>query len=312
MILLNEYNRVLRFKSNSRCSWMLPRFIHTSVSRVNTKMPLVKAACLIIGDEVLNGKITDTNSRFFAQYCYGLGIQLREIVTIGDQKDQISQTVKRLSAENDFIITSGGIGPTHDDITYESIASGFDLHCELDQECQDRMRKISKPEQRHDAESLKDFYRMATLPKGPEVHNHYVLDELWVPIVSIRNKVYILPGIPQLFERLLHAFEPTLKRIYQISEQNPHLYQRYFVKTAKSESQISAFLRELQGRCTPVSREIKIGSYPHYGMGFNTVSILGLKEHDLFLKELVKEAVQRLNGTTITAEMEQKYSDSRL
>ncbi|SCU91843.1 LADA_0F12464g1_1 [Lachancea dasiensis] len=277
----------------------------------STKMPLVKAACLIIGDEVLNGKITDTNSRFFAKYCYGLGIQLREIVTIGDQKDQICATITRLSAENDFIVTSGGIGSTHDDITYESVAAAFGLHCSLDLECQGRMTRISKPEQRYDPEALKAFYRMATLPKGAEVRNHYVVDELWVPIVSISQKVHILPGIPQLFERLLTAFVPTLKQAYHITEQDPHLYERYFVKTKKSESEIAAFLRQLQARCVEISSEIKIGSYPHYGLGFNTVSILGLSEHSIFLKELVKETLRELDGSTITAEMEEKYSDNR-
>ncbi|CEP62490.1 flavin adenine dinucleotide pyrophosphatase LALA0_S05e06810g [Lachancea lanzarotensis] len=295
---------------------MFKRLLTTTSSPVlswysSQKMPLVNAACLIIGDEVLNGKITDTNSRFFAQYCYRLGVNLREIATIGDQKDQISSSITRLSAENDFVITSGGIGPTHDDITYESIASAFNLHCKLDNQCQDRMRKISKPEQRYDSDALKDFYRMATLPTGPDVHNYYVLDELWVPIVGISKKVYILPGIPQLFEKLLNAFEPTLKQLYDVNERNPHLYERYFIKTKKSESEISAFLRELQSRCLTVSKEIKIGSYPHYGMGFNTVSILGLKEHNIFLKELVKESLQKLDGTPITAEEEQRYSDAR-
>lgn len=289
---------------------MLPRFLATQTPKI-ARMPSVKGACVIIGDEVLNGKITDTNSRFFAKYCYRLGIQLREIVTIGDQKEQIVQTIKRLSAENDFIVTSGGIGPTHDDITYESVASSFGLPCELNFECQDRMRKISHPEKRHDPEALKDFYRMATLPAGPEVHSYYVLKEFWVPIVSIQKKVYILPGIPQLFEKLLLAFEPSVKEIYSISEREPHNYERFFVKTPKSESQISSYLRELQTRCLQVSDEIKIGSYPHYGMGFNTVSILGLKKHEVFLKELVKEAIEKLDGTAITAEMEEKYSDSR-
>ncbi|SCU80927.1 LAME_0B05028g1_1 [Lachancea meyersii CBS 8951] len=285
---------------------MLTRLLHSPIPILTPRMPLVKAACLIIGDEVLNGKITDTNSRFFAQYCYRLGIQLREIATIGDQKDQISSSIKRLSAENDFVITSGGIGPTHDDITYESIANAFNLRCKLDKQCQDRMRRISKPEQRHDAEALKDFYRMATLPSGPEVRSFYVVDELWVPIVGISKKVYILPGIPQLFEKLLNAFEPTLKQLYDVDDRNPHLYERYFIKTRKSESEISAFLRQLQSRCVAVSEEIKIGSYPHYGMNFNTVSILGLKEHHLFLVELVKESIQKLEGTPITAEEEKK------
>lgn len=275
------------------------------------KMPLVKGACLIIGDEVLNGKITDTNSRFFAKYCYKLGIHLREIVTVGDEHEQIVDTIRRLKADNDFIVTSGGIGPTHDDITYESVASSFGLECKLDEECQRRMRKISDPEARHQGDALRAFYRMATLPNGPNVKNYYVHDDLWVPIVSIEKKVYVLPGVPQLFERLLTGFTNTLKGLYGLEKDAAHEYQRYFVKTPMSESEISMFLAKIQKRGTEVSKEIKIGSYPHFGMGFNTVSILGLKKDDAFLKQIVKETIQTLKGTEISATEEQQISDAR-
>ncbi|SCV01136.1 LAMI_0G09538g1_1 [Lachancea mirantina] len=290
---------------------MLIRRATSTLSSFATRMPSMKAACVIIGDEVLNGKITDTNSRFFAKYCYNLGLELQEISTIGDRRDQIISTIQRLSTENDFIVTSGGIGSTHDDITYEAIASGFGLTCKLDVECQERMRKISQPESKYQGDALKAFYRMATLPEGPNVNNYYVSKDLWVPIVSISKKVYILPGIPQLYEKLLTDFAPTVKQIYGLGEERSQYYRRFFVKTRQSESQTASYLRDLQSRCNDVSSDIKIGSYPHFGTGFSTVSILGLAEHELFLKEVVKEVCQKIDGTPITAEMEQKYSDAR-
>ncbi|CAI4049964.1 hypothetical protein SUVZ_13G3100 [Saccharomyces uvarum] len=271
-------------------------------------MVKVTAACIIIGDEVLNGKVVDTNSTFFAKFCFDLGIQLKEIVTIGDDEAQIVDTVRRLVKDHDFIISTGGIGPTHDDITYECMAKSFNLPCELDEECKERMRRKSDPEARLDTDSLKAHYQMATMPKGPNVRNYYVCDDLWVPICSISHKVYILPGIPQLCSRMLKDFTPTLKKIYNL-EEDPREYVRYFVKTRLTESQISKELKLIQDESTEVSDAIKIGSYPHFGMGFNTVSILGEKKDDAYLKTVVNRVVKNLEGEEISPELEDKFSN---
>lgn len=271
-------------------------------------MSKVNAACVIIGDEVLNGKITDTNSKFFAKYCYGMGIRLGEIVTIADDETQIVNTMRRISKDYQFIVTSGGIGPTHDDITYESVAKSFNLPVKIDEECKTRMDRISHPEARLDAKGLKDCYRMVTMPSGSLVKNYYVADDLWVPICSIDHKVYILPGIPQLFTRMLTSFTPTIRKIYDLKE-NDHEYIRFFIKTPQSESQISSYLRDLQNEANTVSNEIKIGSYPHFGLGFNTVSILGTKDNEKFLKDISSRTVTALKGEQISAEQEEEYSN---
>lgn len=272
-------------------------------------MSNVQAACVIIGDEVLNGKIIDTNSKFFAKYCYKQGIRLGEIVTIGDDETQIVDTLQRLCQKYHFIVTSGGIGPTHDDITYQSVAKSFNLPTKIDQGCKERMQKLSKPESRLDESALKDFYRMATLPHGPNVRTHYISDDLWVPICSVDDKVYILPGIPQLFSKMISEFTPKLRKIYHLKE-NTHEYIRFFIKTPLSESQISAYLRNLQAEADKISTEIKIGSYPHYGMGFNTVSILGTKEHQAFLQGINDRTMKALDGESISAEDEEKLSNA--
>lgn len=271
-------------------------------------MPKVDAACMIIGDEVLNGKIIDTNSRFFAKYCWNNGISLREIITVGDDERQIVETLENLTRKYQLIVTSGGIGPTHDDITYESVAKAFKLPVKLDSEIKKRMQKLSNPESRLDDQALEAFYRMATVPFGSQVINYYVDDELWVPICSVAHKVYILPGIPQLFTRMIEAFTPQFKEIYGLKEDTRE-YIRYFVKTPFSESQISYFLRKLQEEASQVSEDIKIGSYPHFGMGFNTISILGTKDKEAYLKKLSGETAKELKGEPITAELEEKYSN---
>lgn len=257
----------------------------------------------------MNGKIIDTNSRFFAKYCWDTGISLREIVTVGDDEQQIVETLQGLAKKYQLIVTSGGIGPTHDDITYESIAKSFQMSTKLDLECKERMQKISNPESRLDPEALKNFYRMATFPYGPKVKNYYVADDLWVPICSVDNKVYILPGIPQLFTRMIKEFTPTLRQIYGL-HQDTREYVRFFVKTPLSESQISQFLRKLQEDAAKVSEDIKIGSYPHFGMGFNTVSILGTKDHEQYLKKVSEKTITELKGESVAPELEEQYSNT--
>lgn len=273
------------------------------------KMSKLNAACVIIGDEVLNGKIVDTNSKFFAKYCYDQGIRLNEIVTIGDEESQIVETLQRLCKNHQFIVTSGGIGPTHDDITYESVAKSFGLPTKIDEECKKHMQRLSKPESRLDAEALKDFYRMATLPYGPGVKNYRIAEDLWVPICSINHTVYVLPGIPQLFTRMLKEFTPTLREIYKLAE-DKHEYVRFFLKTTLMEAQVSAYLRNLQQEASKISDDIKIGSYPHFGMGFNTISLLGTKDHEAFLKSLNARIIRELHAESISAEDEENISNS--
>ena len=273
-------------------------------------MNKVRAACVIIGDEVLNGKINDTNSRFFAKFCFSLGIKLQEIVTIGDDEEQIVSTLRCMRDKYQFIITTGGIGSTHDDITYECIAKTFGLPCAIDETCKRRMQEKSNPEGRLDPQALKDYYKMATLPAGSRVENYYLYDDLWVPICSIDHKVFIFPGIPQLFERLLVGLTPIVRSLFNLGEKDIE-YVRFFVKTTKTESQISHNLKLIQEDATKVSPEIKIGSYPHYGTGFNTISILGEKKDEKYLEELMRRAEKEFDGQQVSNEEEDDVSNKR-
>ncbi|SMN19028.1 similar to Saccharomyces cerevisiae YMR178W Putative protein of unknown function [Maudiozyma saulgeensis] len=273
-------------------------------------MNKISAACVIIGDEVLNGKINDTNSRYFAKFCFRLGIKLQEIITIGDDEQQIITTLRHLKDKYRFIITTGGIGSTHDDITYECIAKSFNLRCLLNEQCKLRMQEKSNPEGRLAPQALSDYYKMATLPAGPTVQNYYLYDDLWVPICSINKQVFIFPGIPQLFERLLNGLTPIVKSLYNLGEKDIE-YVRYFVKTRMTESQLSHNLKLLQEDASKVSSEIKIGSYPHFGKGFNTISILGENKDAQYLVELMNRAIKEFDGQQISTEEEDEVSNLR-
>lgn len=270
----------------------------------------VKAACVIIGDEVLNGKITDTNSKFFSKYCYGLGIKLTEICIIGDEPEHILSTCKRLSQTNDLIVTTGSTGPTPDDVAYDCLSKIYnDTPLKLSKTCVDRMERINAPTKRFSGQALQDHYRMATLPSGPNTSEDYPIESSWVPVAGIHNQIFIFPGIPQLFEKLITGMTDKFKKIYGLKENH---YKRYYIKTKYGESSMSRFLRELQNKANDVSPEIKIGSYPHWGMGFNTISVLGLEEHDEFLIQLKKEVIDKLEGEEISEKQEQSYSEKRI
>ncbi|KAK4052079.1 hypothetical protein OIV83_002373 [Microbotryomycetes sp. JL201] len=102
------------------------------------------AGCILIGDEILNGKTRDSNANFLAKACFDLAIDLKRVEIIPDDEDEIVEAVRRMHRSYDLVITSGGIGPTHDDITYESIAKAFDVELEYHEETKKRMAALSK------------------------------------------------------------------------------------------------------------------------------------------------------------------------
>lgn len=267
------------------------------------------AGCLIIGDEVLNGKILDTNSHEFAKFCFdSLSVPLKKTIVCGDDIDDIKSSLDILRNDKcDFIVTSGGIGSTHDDITYEALAQAFNTSCHLDDETVSRMHRVrgdyldSLPKPQREA-----FYRMATIPvaaNGTSVNKIFIDDSLWVPIVEINSQVYVLPGVPQLFKRLLAGLSDSLKARAVSND-----YKRVFVKTKVGESTMAPFLSDLQNRCndTHGAQKLKVGSYPHMNWKLNTVSLIADKSVlDLAMTDVVHQVVENVNGTEISPEEEE-------
>ncbi|KAK9479023.1 MoaB/Mog domain-containing protein [Lipomyces japonicus] len=261
---------------------------------------LKTAACLIIGDEVLNGKIRDANAYTFARFCFEAGIDLKRIEIVGDDEDEIGEAAQRFARNYDFVVTSGGIGPTHDDITYRSIAKAFNVPVVLHQDTVDRMSKLRKIREPSNGEAYKAQMRMAELPKGCNVT--YPLDTSWVPVACVSGKIYIFPGIPQLFNGLLNGLRAKI--LSQIPTcQRQH---RLLVATKKSESEIAPYLAELQSKVK--DQNIKIGSYPHMSAGVNTVSIIGKEEFIHLMRTLVIDIENHLQGQEISMESEAKLS----
>lgn len=271
-----------------------------------TPKPITTAAALIIGDEVLNGKIKDTNSTYFARFCFRNNIELRRIAVVPDDEADIVETLQRLASKYDFIVTSGGIGPTHDDITYEAIAKAFGVPVALDQELADRMHRLGSRIDPANKEAYEAQLRMAIIPaadasKGVTVETIYVEEGLWVPSVSVNSQVFVLPGIPQLFERMLEGLFPHIEK--RLSTDQPL---RHYVATQLRESEIAHYLTQKQKEVN--ARGIKLGSYPHISYGINTVSIIGKQSDEQFLKDLVKDVEKNVDGREISKEQEAEYS----
>lgn len=277
------------------------------ISRKISTMPrkITTAAALIIGDEVLNSKIKDTNSHYFAKFCFEKNIELKNISVVPDEEDEIVETLQRLCSKYDFIVTTGGIGPTHDDITYEAIAKAFGVGVVLDEEVANRMKALGrKPVNEGEAQAAR--LRMATIPKSDPSKN-VIVEKLftnqysWVPTVSVNSQVYIFPGIPQLFQSMIQELYPLIKD--RLITDAPV---RFFVSTEMSESNLAPYLTKKQAEVK--LKGIKLGSYPHFDHGTNTVSIIGKSSDTAFLRELVKDVELNVEGTEISAEEEAKLT----
>jgi molybdenum cofactor synthesis domain-containing protein len=149
------------------------------------------AGIVIIGDEILTGKFADENAAFLIGELRALGVDLRRIAVIPDVLDDIAATVTEFSARFDHVFTSGGVGPTHDDVTMAGIARGFATHVIREPVLEDRVRAY------WGAKLAPAHLRLAEVPAGAELV--YGKDQVW-PVVAYKN-VYILPGVPALFRR---------------------------------------------------------------------------------------------------------------
>ncbi|RLN59374.1 hypothetical protein BBJ29_007089 [Phytophthora kernoviae] len=163
-----------------------------------------RAAICVIANEVLTGKTLDTNSHFIAKLMFRRGVDLKRVVVIPDEEEAIVSTVKELSEMvglTGYVFTTGGIGPTHDDITYESVAKAFGRGVELHEPTLAALKKFGE-EEYPDIKMNDGVKRMAVLP----VDCKLLHGSSWTPIAIVEN-VYILPGIPSMVTDMLTCNE---------------------------------------------------------------------------------------------------------
>ena len=201
------------------------------------------ASMLVIGDEILSGRTRESNMNFLAIELSKVGIDLKEVRIVRDYKPAIISAVINLSSSFDLVFTSGGIGPTHDDITSECMAEAFNRSLEIHKDARNK---------------LEDYYRelgkklnssrlgMARIPKGAELIENSVSA---APGFSIGN-VHVMAGIPKVFQAMVSNIIKTLKK------GTPTLSKT--IKLWLAEGEIAYILEKLSSAYP----ELSIGSYP--------------------------------------------------
>ncbi|RMD45112.1 hypothetical protein DV735_g114, partial [Chaetothyriales sp. CBS 134920] len=270
---------------------------------------------LLNSTHLLGGKTVDTNSAFMAKFCFSLGMPLKRIEVIADDEDEIIEAVRRMSHSYDFVVTSGGIGPTHDDITYQSIAKAFGLPLKLHEPTVEKMRRLSKPHRSQPdfnwdtpSPALTAKLRMAQLPwddtKPDDDQVVYVSPDLWVPVSVVNGNVHILPGVPRLFEALLSGLRPSL--LPRLADPEGKGLYRVLFSTPLAESAVAPYLSDLAARVEP--RGIKVGSYPRWGKKRNIVTLVG-KDRE-YMDSLQDEVAKGVQGRRVQTEGEDDDADA--
>jgi FAD synthetase len=200
---------------------------------------MATAGILVIGNEILSGKVVDTNSPYLCRELRALGVDVERIVTIPDTIEVIAEFVKTLSQAYDFVFTSGGIGPTHDDLTIEGVAAAFGRPIEQSDSIVARIARATGEE------PTGSQLKMAQIPAGASLLD---TGDLWFPLVVVEN-VYILPGIPELLRK---KFEGARDRFRGV----PFVLKRVYVTAMESEiaEDLHAVLAEFP--------DLLLGSYP--------------------------------------------------
>ena len=239
---------------------------------------VVTAAFLVIGDEILSGRTKDKNIGFVADYLTALGIDLKEARIVPDEKPEIIAAVNALRAKYDYVFTSGGIGPTHDDITAESIADAFGVALNLDPRAVAIMEPHYAPGQFTDARK-----RMARIPDGADLIENKVSK---APGFRIGN-VHVMAGVPSIMQAMMDAVAPTLKTGSKMLSET--------VPADMPESRIAERLASIQ----EAHPRTLIGSYPQTNAGKFTTQIVIRSRDEAILKaasEDVARAVAELSA----------------
>lgn len=194
---------------------------------------------IIIGNEVLSGKTQDINSYFLCTELRQLGVEVQKVSTIPDVIELIGREVAEFSRQFDWVFTTGGVGPTHDDVTIDGVAHGFGLRVVRHPDIERRMR------QRLGADVNEARLRMANVPEGAEL---LATEALFAPVVKIHN-VFIFPGIPRILQERFHAIKENFR-------EEPYFLKNVYVKLG--EGVIAKMLNDVLAQFP----ELLLGSYP--------------------------------------------------
>jgi len=243
----------------------------------------VNAAILIIGNEILSGRTQDTNTSTLATWLNSIGVKVSEVRVIPDIENTIVDTINILRKENDYVFTTGGIGPTHDDITASSVSKAFGRKYEIHKEAFKILESYYQP-----GEFNEGRQRMVWMPENADlIYN----PTSGAPGFSVEN-VFCLPGVPSIMKSMLGGLKN------KIVGGEPILSHTISLRTVESE--IANSLTKVQDQ----NKDVEIGSYPFFHAGKLGVSIVLRSENQAkidicnsqilkFIKEKDIEIVER-------------------
>ena len=241
----------------------------------NTK---VNAAILIIGNEILSGRTQDTNTSTLATWLNSIGVKVNEVRIIPDQEDIIVETLNLLRKSNNYVFTTGGIGPTHDDITAQSVAKAFGLKYELHKEGYKILEAYYKP-----GEFNEGRQKMVWMPENADL----ILNPTsGAPGFSVEN-VFCLPGVPSIMKSMLGGLKN------KIVGGDPILSHTINLKTVESE--IANSLTKVQEE----NQDVEIGSYPFFHAGKLGVSIVLRSENQSKIDQCNSQILKFVNDKKI-------------
>ncbi|WP_421759664.1 competence/damage-inducible protein A [Devosia sp.] len=210
---------------------------------------IVTAGLVVIGDEILSGRTKDINIGATADFCTDLGIELREVRVVSDVEEDIVAAVNAVRARYTYIFTTGGIGPTHDDITADAIAKAFGVALPINPEARAMLEARWKA---MGTEVNEARLRMARIPEGASLIVNSVSA---APGFRIGN-VHVMAGVPKIMAAMLEAIAPTLKGGKKIKSTT--------IRCRVGEGTIGGPL----GRLQEAFPDVKMGSYPQMGQTF--------------------------------------------
>jgi molybdenum cofactor synthesis domain-containing protein len=264
-VLLEKMARRCLFRRQSPVTW------------VRCTRKRVTAAILVIGDEILSGRTKDKNIGFIAEYLTNIGIDLKEVRVVSDDEADIIAALNPLRERYTYVFTTGGIGPTHDDITADSIAKAFGVGIDHHPEVVARFRE------RFGADLNEARLRMARIPDGAELIQSATI---LAPGFKIGN-VIVMAGVPSIMQAMMDIVSPKLKSgVRMLSET---------VRANSREGDIGGPLREIAG----AHPDTIIGSYPFLDENSKPNTNLVVRSRDqsklTAAMDAVKEMLAKLN-----------------
>jgi len=243
------------------------------MSEQQTSRPTpVTAAVLVIGDEILSGRTKDRNIGFIAEYLTNIGVDLKEVRVVPDEHQEIVDAVNALRRRYDYVFTTGGIGPTHDDITADAIAAAFGVSIDVDERA---VQELLKRLRREDLTPAR--LRMARIPAGAEL----VLNEVSsAPGFWIGN-VITMAGVPAIMQSMMDWVGPRLRTGQRMLSTS--------IRADAREGDVAAPFGEIAGAFP----DVIMGSYPFNDeKGFNTNLVL--RSRDAARLEQARQAVEAM------------------